>query len=192
MYSPSGHLLYCCRCGVAGTPLAWRGHTNTRRGRTQVDNSVDQQDYYAVLGVDRKATSAEIKAAYLQLARQYHPDKNTGTTALGTRFQALTEAYKVLSDPNRRAAYDVARNTAKAWGSKPPPQPPGGSPSHPYWTTPRTAQQPPKPPPGMQGQQAGPGVATAAPTAGQAGTGIKSPPPSTQSPISSICSGVRA
>lgn len=83
---------------------------------------MNQPDYYATLGVDNRATAAEIKAAYLQLARQYHPDHNTSTTALGTRFQQITAAYSVLSDPVQRANYDAANNKAHAPKGPPPPR----------------------------------------------------------------------
>lgn len=66
---------------------------------------VTKQDYYATLGVERNASKAEIKRAYLKLARQYHPDVNKEPGA-ETRFKEITEAYEVLSDDDRRAAYD--------------------------------------------------------------------------------------
>ena len=71
-------------------------------------------DYYAVLGVDEHAPPEVIKAAYHALARKYHPDLNSGTTELGTHFQEIAHAYEHLSAPQRRAAYDLGRNTAKA------------------------------------------------------------------------------
>jgi curved DNA-binding protein CbpA len=68
-------------------------------------------DYYAILGVERTASSAEIKHAYLELAKQYHPDKNQGTTVLGTHFQQINMAYAILKDPTQRAAYDQRTGT---------------------------------------------------------------------------------
>ncbi len=67
--------------------------------------SVKYQDYYAVLGVPRTATQAEIQRAYRQLARKHHPDvdKSTGSTQ---RFQQIGEAYEVLKHPDTRARYD--------------------------------------------------------------------------------------
>lgn len=65
-----------------------------------------QPDYYAVLGVPPDATPEEIQRAYRQLARRYHPDTNNTTGAL-ERFLEIQEAYQVLSDPQRRAAYDA-------------------------------------------------------------------------------------
>ena len=64
------------------------------------------QDYYAVLGVPRTASPAEIKKAYRKLARQHHPDTNTGDSEAERRFKAVNEANAVLSDPDKRALYD--------------------------------------------------------------------------------------
>jgi molecular chaperone DnaJ len=65
-------------------------------------------DYYAVLGVKRDAEEAEIKKAYRRLAMQYHPDKVevAEKDAAEARFKEITEAYEVLRDPDKRAAYD--------------------------------------------------------------------------------------
>src|SRR3990172_6698590 len=64
-----------------------------------------QRDYYEILGVNRNASSDELKAAFRRLARQYHPDVNDSSDA-EERFKELNEAYAVLSDTDRRAAYD--------------------------------------------------------------------------------------
>lgn len=63
------------------------------------------QDYYNVLGITRTATEAEIKKAYREQARKYHPDVNKAGDA-EERFKAVNEAYQVLSDPEKRAKYD--------------------------------------------------------------------------------------
>jgi molecular chaperone DnaJ len=64
------------------------------------------RDYYTVLGVERGAPDAEIKRAYRRLAQQWHPDVNQDPTA-PERFKEISEAYQVLSDPQRRQAYDL-------------------------------------------------------------------------------------
>ena len=66
----------------------------------------DFKDYYQVLGVSRDADEKEIKAAYRKLARKYHPDVNPGDKAAEEKFKEINEAYQVLSDPEKRAAYD--------------------------------------------------------------------------------------
>jgi molecular chaperone DnaJ len=63
-------------------------------------------DYYATLGVSRDASPDEIKRAFRRLARETHPDANPGDPASEARFRQIAEAYEVLSDPGRRAAYD--------------------------------------------------------------------------------------
>ncbi|HEX7355640.1 MAG TPA: molecular chaperone DnaJ [Mycobacteriales bacterium] len=64
-------------------------------------------DYYAVLGVARDATPEEIKRAYRRLAVQLHPDKNPGDAAAEARFKEVTQAYEVLSDPQKRQMVDL-------------------------------------------------------------------------------------
>lgn len=63
-------------------------------------------DYYQILGVAREAAPEEIKRAYRRLAQKYHPDKNPDDTESGERFKEINEAYSVLSDPEKRSAYD--------------------------------------------------------------------------------------
>jgi molecular chaperone DnaJ len=65
-----------------------------------------KQDYYEVLEVHKNASEAEIKKAYRRLAVKYHPDKNPGDKEAEARFKELSEAYSVLADRQKRAAYD--------------------------------------------------------------------------------------
>ncbi|MEM6998662.1 MAG: molecular chaperone DnaJ [Pseudomonadota bacterium] len=66
----------------------------------------EQRDYYEVLGVSKNADEAELKKAYRRLAMKYHPDRNEGDEAAEVKFKEAKEAHDVLSDPQKRAAYD--------------------------------------------------------------------------------------
>src|SRR5271154_799451 len=65
-----------------------------------------KQDYYELLGVDRKASAKDIRTAFRKLARKYHPDLNPGDKASEEKFKQLQEAYDVLSDTKKRQMYD--------------------------------------------------------------------------------------
>ncbi|MBE6037832.1 MAG: molecular chaperone DnaJ [Anaerofustis stercorihominis] len=67
---------------------------------------MSKQDYYETLGVDKSATDDQIKKAYRKLAMKYHPDQNQGDKAAEEKFKEVNEAYEVLSDADKRAAYD--------------------------------------------------------------------------------------
>ena len=82
---------------------------------------MDYKDYYAVMGVARDATQDDIKRAYRKLARKFHPDVSKAADA-EARFKELGEAYEVLKDPEKRAAYDqLGKNWQAGQDFRPPP-----------------------------------------------------------------------
>ncbi|MDX2109293.1 MAG: molecular chaperone DnaJ [Verrucomicrobiota bacterium] len=85
-----------------------------------------KEDYYTLLGVSREVTPEELKKAYRKLAVKYHPDKNPGDKAAEERFKQISEAYEVLTDANKKAAYDRFGHAAFAPGGAGAPRPGGG------------------------------------------------------------------
>ena len=85
--------------------------------------AVEYRDYYKILGVDRKADDKTIKSAYRKLARKYHPDVNKGKDE---KFKEISEAYEVLSDPEKRRRYDTLGPDWQRYAQQPPPGGPGG------------------------------------------------------------------
>ncbi|MBT3351492.1 MAG: DnaJ domain-containing protein [Nitrospinaceae bacterium] len=85
-----------------------------------------KQDYYEVFGVQQNASDDEIKRVFKKLARKYHPDVNPGDNKAEERFKEISEAYAVLSDPEKRRKYDAMGHNAFAggspWGARGAPQ----------------------------------------------------------------------
>ena len=73
---------------------------------------MDKQDYYKLLGVSEDATKDEIKKAYRKMAKTYHPDANPNDKEAEAKFKEVSEAYEVLSDPQKKAAYDQFGHSA--------------------------------------------------------------------------------
>ena len=65
-----------------------------------------KKDYYETLGISKGASETDIKKAFRSKAREHHPDKNAGSSKAEEEFKAVNEAYDVLKDPNKKAAYD--------------------------------------------------------------------------------------
>jgi curved DNA-binding protein len=76
---------------------------------------MEYKDYYKILGVERKASAAEIKRAYRKLALQYHPDRNPGNKQAEEKFKEINEAYQVLSDAEKRGRYDQLGESYTSW-----------------------------------------------------------------------------
>lgn len=78
-----------------------------RSSRSIFSQSSGNEDLYAILGVSRSASQKEIKRAYYQLAKKYHPDLNQNNPQASVMFHRLAAAYEVLGDPEKRASYDL-------------------------------------------------------------------------------------
>lgn len=84
-----------------------------------------EKEYYAILGLKEDAAPEEIRKAYRKMALHYHPDRNRGDAGAEERFKAISEAYGVLMDPEKRQAYDVSRRAGV--GASAGHQPGGGA-----------------------------------------------------------------
>ncbi|MGI1896093.1 DnaJ domain-containing protein, partial [Vibrio campbellii] len=67
---------------------------------------MSKRDFYEVLGVGRDASERDIKKAYKRLAMKFHPDRNQGDESAADKFKEVKEAYEILTDPQKKAAYD--------------------------------------------------------------------------------------
>jgi len=79
-----------------------------------------EKDFYKILGLGKSASGDEIKKKYRSLARELHPDKTKGDSALEEKFKAVSEAYDILSDGKKRAEYDQAREMFERGGMRAP------------------------------------------------------------------------
>ncbi|XP_019697669.1 protein tumorous imaginal discs, mitochondrial isoform X2 [Harpegnathos saltator] len=79
-------------------------------------NKLLKRNYYEILGVSKNASAKDIKKAYYELAKKYHPDTNKGDPNTGRKFQEVSEAYEVLSDESKRKEYDTWGATSEQMG----------------------------------------------------------------------------
>lgn len=86
--------------------------SGTHRG-ISTTSSLASKDYYKILGVSKNSSAKEIKKAYYQLAKKYHPDTNKDDNDASKKFQEVSEAYEILSDDTKRKEYDTFGTTTE-------------------------------------------------------------------------------
>ena len=75
------------------------------------------RDYYDILGLSKSASDSDIKSAYRKLAMKYHPDRNPGDKKAEENFKEISDAYEVLKDPQKKAAYNQFGHAAFSQGT---------------------------------------------------------------------------
>jgi len=110
--SPFFHILSCVYFELKDQE--WTGKNGKE---SEVMETMDpKKNYYDILGVSENASQDEIKKAYRKLAKKYHPDRRGGDKAAEEKFKDISEAYSVLSDPEKRKQYDMMRKNPFATG----------------------------------------------------------------------------
>lgn len=92
------------------------GSLQTYRNFHLSSNAFAKKNYYEILGISRNSSAKDVKKAYYQLAKKYHPDTNKDDPNSGKKFQEVSEAYEVLSDETKRKEYDTWGATAEQMG----------------------------------------------------------------------------
>lgn len=93
--------------GALGVGFSGPVFSQVSRRAFRATSVARKRDYYEVLGVPKGSSQADIKKSYFQRAKKYHPDANRDDPNAADKFKEVTEAYEVLKDENKRAAYDA-------------------------------------------------------------------------------------